>query len=76
MSDSFNFKEFSENVKKNRGISKRIDSLEKEQDDLKYKKALENFFVIRISHLLIIFSLINVMIWILTICLYDYIDEK
>jgi len=44
MSDSFNFREFREIEQKIRNISKRIKSLEKERDDLRLKKAMENYF--------------------------------
>ena len=44
MSDSFNFEEFREIEQKIRNISRRIESLEKERDELKRKKTLEKFF--------------------------------
>ena len=44
MSDSFNFEEFREIEQKIRNISRSIESLEKERDELKRKKTLEKFF--------------------------------
>ena len=44
MRNSFNFEEFREIEQKIRKISKKINSLEKERDELKHKKSLESFF--------------------------------
>lgn len=59
MSDSFNFREFKEIEQKIRNISKRIKSLEKERDDLRLKKAMENYFNAKYSDLKIFYCKIS-----------------
>jgi len=44
MSDSFNFETYREIEKKIQDISRKIETLEKEREELKCKKTLEDFF--------------------------------